>query len=582
MANITFSGVPAYGWGNGARPSNFSSFCKHVYGNWTSSNYAQTSAGSYVGSYWVTIHNLSNIERSGANAWGSAPNAWIGPLGYETYEGTVMTILYPKANRRFAYKVKITGTAVTAFNVQVYSTWFDSTTGAEVHDVGYPGVVDSGVFMAAFLPRSGPPGVTAIHEEVPGIGTCYGYALINFQDDGGSSACRISGRVLDINAFTAKLQELYPAFDFSEYEVEEVSDEAGPASVTGGYSGGSHDIWSSDSVGVPALPTLSGCDLGFVNMYMPAAGDLIDLGEEIFPDFDWQAPTGIDILDALINIAATIPNIVTMFTNSKLIDYVQDVHIVPVRPTTGSNEYVKLGFRTMTMNCAKITSDYVEKDLGKINIKEAEGQFLDYLPYTKAKLYLPFVGFVPVEPEYWQNGYLGVVYHFNVRDGSFMAYVTSSPARVDGMVDHVIGQYSGNACIHVPITGLNYSSMVSGIVGGAAATMVGAAAGNPSAAAMAALNTAAAAPQVQYSNSYNGSAAFMGSRVPYLMIERTVPHYPQKYAHDKGIPSRITTLLGNAKGFVQVKDVDTTLANFRATKEEKDEILKLLSEGIYI
>lgn len=582
MADITFHGVPAYGWGNGARPTDFTSFCRHVYSTWTSSNYAQESPGTYAGEYRLSIHNLSNIERSGQNPYGTAPNAAIGPGAYTDYAGTCFTLIYPKANRRFAINVTITENASHTFAIVVNSNWYNATTGAVVTDVNYPGWADSATYLNSFLTISGPPCVTAIHHNVPGIGVCYGIALISFQEDGGSSACRISGRVIDIDAFTAKLQELYPTLDFSEYEVNEVSDEAGPASVTGGYQGGSHDIWTSDSVGVPELPSLSGCDLGFVNMYMPQAGDLIDLGEEIFPDFDWQAPTGNDVVDAIINVAMTIPNIVTMFTNSKLIDYVQDVHIIPVRPVTGGNEYVKLGFRTMTANCAKITSDYVEKDLGKINIKETEGQFMDYLPYTKAKLYLPFVGFVPVEPEYWQNGWLGVVYHFNVRDGSFMAYVTSTPTRVDGMVDHVIGQYSGNACIHIPITGLNYSSMVSGIIGGAAATMVGAASSNPAAAAMAALNTAAAAPQVQYSNSYNGSAAFMGSRVPFLMIERTVSHYPEKYAHDKGIPSRITTNLGAAKGFVTVKDVDLNVPGFRASKEEKDEIRKLLSEGIYV
>lgn len=589
MADINFHGVAAYGWGSGAIPTNFTSFCRHVYRDWTSSNYPQFSAGLFAGQYNISIHDLSQIENHGNNAYGAAPNAWVGPDDYATYSGTILTLLYPKANRRFAYKINITGSKNDGFAISIATTWYNGTTGAVVSDVTYPGWSTTAGYTASgtIMGFTGPPGVAAIYEDVPGVGPggvakCFGFAIVNYQYDTGFVPCRISGHVLDIDTFTAKLQELYPNLDFSEYEVVEESDEAGPASVQSGYKGGTHDIWTSDSVGVPSLPTLSGCDLGFVNMYKPAAGDLINLGEEIFPDFDWQAPTGNDVVDAIINVAMTIPNIVTMFTNSKLIDYVQDVHIIPVAPTTGSNEYVKLGFRTMNMSCAKITSDYVEKDLGKINIKEAEGQFLDYLPYTKAKLYLPFVGFVPIEPEYWQNGWLGVVYHFNVRDGSFMAYVTSTPARVDGMVDHVIGSYSGNACIHVPITGLNYSSMVSGIIGGAAATMVGAASGNPSAAAMAALNTAAAAPQVQYSNSYNGSAAFMGSRVPYLMIERTVPHYPQKYAHDKGIPSRITTTLGNAKGFVTVKDVDTTMANFRASKEEKDEILKLLSEGIYV
>lgn len=583
MSDITWYAKPAWGFGDGKFPTNFSTYVRRLYSSYTSSNYTQSSAwgSSFEGLYILSVHNINSIKRSGSNARGTMPNSWIGPTDISEVIGftrTIMTLVYPKADRRVAFEMKIVQSG-TNYAVSIESKWYKISTGAQDSVVTYPGFATSAGWLASYLAKAGLPGVLVCQDTVADK-TYQGFAIVDVQDNSSNMEMLISGYILDVDAFTTELQGRYPAIDFSEYETIEESPEAGEASQTTNYGGGTHAIWQSDTVGVPDLPTLSGCDLGFVNMYMPMAGDLQDLGEEIFPSFDWQAPSGNDVVDALLNIAGLLPNVIDMYANKALIDYVQDVHLIPVAPVTGGNEYVKLGYRTMNTNCAKITSDYVEVDCKTVNIRECFGQFLDYQPFTRARLYLPFVGFVPIEPEYWQNGELGVIYHFNVRDGSFIVYVTSTPSRVDGMVECVIGQYSGNACIHIPLTGLNYSSMVSGIIGGAAASMVGAAAGNPAAAAMAALNTASAAPQVQYSNGYNGSAAFMGVRVPYLIIERTVEHFPELYAHDVGIPSRVTKKLGNVSGFTVVKDVD--LSGFQATEEEKAEIRKLLASGIYV
>ena len=209
------------------------------------------------------------------------------------------------------------------------------------------------------------------------------------------------------------------------------------------------------------MPGLSAIDIGFVHMYKPEPGDLVNRGSEIFPDFTFSPVTGIDMVDAFINACANIPNAIEMYANAKLIDYVQDCHIIPVAPPTTTSDNVKLGFRTMSAVCPVVTSEYVDVTCGQIDVAQCWSNFADYQPYTRAKLFLPFVGYVPIEPEYWQGGSLAVDYRFNVRDGSFMAFVRSFPDYRKGykLGGQVIGSYSGNACIHIPLTGLNYSSM---------------------------------------------------------------------------------------------------------------------------
>ena len=376
--------------------------------------------------------------------------------------------------------------------------------------------------------------------------------------------------------------------DYGELEKVEFSDEYGEESEIGGYDGGTFDD-SSDTIGVPAMPSIGVSSIGFVNVYNPSTGALAALGEDLFPDFTPitpYSPTGntvidaiTDVAEALANIASNIPNAIEMFNNSQLINYIIDCHIIPVTPSVGASQSIKIGYRTMNQTAPKVSSDYVDCDCGSINIGEYYRNFIDYGPYTQAKLFLPFVGFVPIEPELFQSGVLKVVYRFNVIDGSFMAFVLSTSSK-SKLTNTVIGQWGGNACVHVPITGINYSNMVSGIAAGAQAVVAEIGKGSLIGTADAALNTAAAAPALQSSNGYNATTSFLSVRTPYLMIERSVSHYPRDYGHEQGYPSEITTDWSKLSGYTESDAIH--LEGLGASEEELKEIASLLAAGVIL
>ena len=378
------------------------------------------------------------------------------------------------------------------------------------------------------------------------------------------------------------------AEDYGEVETEEISPEYGEASGPGGYDGGTFDD-SSDTIGIPTMPSIGVSSIGFVNVYNPSTGALAQLGEELFPDFtpiSPYSPTGntvidaiTDVAEALANIASNIPNVIAMYSNAQLINYIIDCHIIPVTPTVGSSQAIKIGYRTMSQAAPKVSSDYVDCDCGSINIGEYYRNFIDYGPYTQAKLFLPFVGFVPIEPELFQSGVLKVVYRFNVIDGSFMAFVLSTSSK-SKLSNSVIGQWGGNACVHVPITGINYSNMVSGIAAGASAVVAEIGKGSLIGTADAALNTAAAAPALQSSNGYNATTSFLSVRTPYLMIERSVSHYSKDYGHEQGYPSEITADWSTLSGYTESDAIH--LEGLGATEEEMKEIASLLAAGVIL
>ena len=324
---------------------------------------------------------------------------------------------------------------------------------------------------------------------------------------------------------------------------------------------------TSDEIDIPVKPPIGVSNAGFINVYNPGMGALQGLGDILFPN----VATATDVLDALLKICETL-------ANQNLINYVIDCHVIPVKPTVGASQSIKVGFNNTSIMVPVVTSDYIDISCGALNIHEYFGGFQDYT-LTKSKLYLPFIGFVDTLPEYWVAGTIKVDYRFNVIDGSFMAFVRSTSGRSQ-LANTVIAQYAGNACMHFPITGVNYAQMASGLIG--AATSMAGAKSNPTAAlgaAHSAANTVAQWGEVQQSNGYNSTAALLGVRVPYLLIERPVPSYSQNYKHDKGYPTNIATTLSNVSGYTEIEDID--LSGIPLTQAELEELRGLLKEGVY-
>lgn len=389
----------------------------------------------------------------------------------------------------------------------------------------------------------------------------------------------------------------FPFYNISEigdFTIYEKSEEYGNYSDIGGYGGGSFDD-SSDAFGLPSLPSLGVSEVGFINVYNPSKGQLQGFADELFPNFEMPTPstaTGIEaVAENLANTFEVLGDFAESYVNAGLINYVIDCHIVPVAPVTSGTSNIKVGFKTFNYTPAKVTSDYVQFDCGSLEIAEYYQNFLDY-EGTKAKLYLPFIGFVDIKPEWFQSGKLGVTYHFNIIDGSCIAFVIATSSK-SNLKETVVATFGGNCCVHMPITGVNYSSMISGVVGGAvgvasnASNMIktnradkGTVMSNIEGATGIASNLAdavGAKPSIEQSNVYNAGMSFMCYRRPYLLIERPVASFSKDYPKEQGLPLNVTKKLGSMKGFTTC--TAPVVDNFHCLEEEKEMIKQALIEG---
>ena len=393
------------------------------------------------------------------------------------------------------------------------------------------------------------------------------------------------GAIIDLSTFNRW------GVDGLTFDYVDGSPEAGPPSEEGGYNpdDGGFDN-SSDTIDLPDAPTIGVSNVGFVNVYKTGTQSLQNMGVELFPPLSYTPPvaiTGTDVTDAVVNgfnavvtFLANVPSFFEQMNAATYINYIIDCHVLPVSPSGGTVQNIKVGSKTLQATGTRLSNDYVTVDCGTISLKEYYHNFADYL--TSMRLYLPFLGFVPAKPEWFYRESLNVTYRFNVIDGSFMAFVRSTGALVNNNNSGktIVGQYGGNACVHLPITGVTYSNMVSGLVGAGAGAVASAASGNISALATSAIAAANAHGDIAQSNSYSSSVAFLGCRRPFVLIERPVSNFSKTYSKEDGIPSNISRKLSSVNGFSIIGNVH--LDDIKATDTEKQEIERLLHEGVIL
>lgn len=410
----------------------------------------------------------------------------------------------------------------------------------------------------------------------------YGFGFALYKNGGGTNIR--AGAVLwgdTTSAFNILMGGTVPG--------QKVSPEYGPESEPGGYgpgsggsagSGGPAPTFDGTSDPWTDTPTKPGVlSFGLLNVYKCDRGALNNLGAALFPEITWPPSTGFS--DLIEWLGMTIQAFSDSVWNKGLIDYIVSVHLIPVDVSAGALEDIKIGPRTMTGILARpINSDVIEIDCGTVHVDEYYTNYVDYM--TQCRVYIPYYGMVSIKPEYWQSADISLKYLWNVMDGSFIAKLYSTITRHQSPCTTMIGQYSGSACVHMPLSGANYANMFAQLAGGVGGAAAGIASGNVAMAATSAMNYAGAIGNVgnmEQSNAYNASSAFYGHARPFLIIERPVSHFSSGYVEEKGLPVLVTKKIGACSGLTICED---PILNFACPDDEAEAIKAALKEGVIV
>ena len=220
------------------------------------------------------------------------------------------------------------------------------------------------------------------------------------------------------------------------------------------------------------------------------------------------------------------------------------------------------------------SSQYVEVDCGTLNVNEYWGAYLDYDPYTKAEIYLPYIGTHPISTDDIMGKAVHVVYHVDILSGACCAYVKCG--------DTVLYSFVGQCSSSIPVTGDNWTNVINGAlsIAGSIGTMV---ATGGTTAPMAIGQIASTAvnnhkPSFEKSGSMGGTGGMLGIQTPYLILTRPRQALPKEQNNFTGYPCFITVELGELSGYTEVEQVH--IENVPATEQELNEIENLLKTGV--
>lgn len=333
-------------------------------------------------------------------------------------------------------------------------------------------------------------------------------------------------------------------------------------------------IGGGGSVGVPGFPGLTATDAGVIGLFAPSASQMRQLADYMWTDF---GGTATDVFEVLQEILEAFKRSI-----SNPLDYVVGLNIIPSQGlSVGSSHTIRFGFTSSGVSMPRLSNQYFEVDCGSISFPTLCGDtFLDYAPYSKFSIYLPYIGVKDVDANDFVGHTIGVKYHGDVVTGGVTAYVTK-----DGSVMY---QYSGCCALNVPLSADSWGETISGAVQIATSLVAGAAgggaAGVSSAAANGAANVAAnpsmLSPQVSHSGAVSGGAGCMGVQYPFVIREAVRFHSTAGFNKYAGYPSYYNKSLGDVSGFTTV--VAVHLENIPATNVEIEEIETLLKNGVIL
>lgn len=325
----------------------------------------------------------------------------------------------------------------------------------------------------------------------------------------------------------------------------------------------------------PIIPLPFSSTTGLISVYHPTQSELLAFASWLW--VTWQDAT----IEKIWN--NPFDGVITLFE-------------LYCTPTDVGRKNIRSGFLDSGVSSETI-SRYTEINCGSIGVPEYFGNYLDYSPYSKCHMFLPFIGIVELNVDDIVGHGVNVTYRIDEYNGSCIAMITCAKStEVNGIsVDYstIVYQFSGNCAVELPLAGGTQASIRAGMIEAAAwgiGSVIGGVMGGNSigsigqglayGAASAVHSVVSAKSSVQHSGSFGSSYGAMGGKKPYIIVTRPkeiqVPNYNKLY----GYQSHKMVRVGDCEGYLRCREVHVISPT--ASNDEKALIEQLLKSGVYI
>ena len=335
---------------------------------------------------------------------------------------------------------------------------------------------------------------------------------------------------------------------------------------------------SSDAVPVPSLPSIGATDTGFISLFVPSASQIRQVASYLWSNF------------------------FDLATFKKLfedpMDCILGLSVVPVSvPTSGSAQITVGNVELSGISLPLASQQYVEVDCGTVDFTNRFfGSYLDFEPYTRMSLFVPYSGVHTVSADDIIGKVVGLKYHIDILTGSLVAFLTCG--------NSVLYEFNGACASNIPVNSMNYASTIENAIriavnigttvatAGAAAPLTGENVAARTAAKEFGTGVAVAGstaegalslkPSIDRAGSLGGTTGLMGNQIPYFIITRPRMCKPKNQDVFQGYPSFIQTTLSDMEGTGFTAFENVILAGSYLTDTEKRELESILSAGVYL
>ena len=321
----------------------------------------------------------------------------------------------------------------------------------------------------------------------------------------------------------------------------------------------------AEDIGQPTQPTIDALDTGFTTMFRIESNELRALAT-----YMWSS-SFLDVISKWLEDPS---------------DVVVGIMMFPVLPTTGRNpQQIIVGGIQTPANGYLITDQYKDILIGKRVVPFAgdggKGNFLDFGPFTKCSVVLPYCGEHSLDMNDVAGKELELHYVVDFLTGSCVAYIL-----VNGSCHYA---FAGQMGTQIPISKASFNNMISAVISAGATiggVMSSIATGGLTAPLTAGVGGAMISnvmnmhPDVTYHSGGGGVTGWIGNQEPYIRIEEPIPKIGDDQKSFVGLPTYMTKRIGDCSGFTKV--IDAHLKNIPCTSAEQDQINSLLKNGIII
>lgn len=310
-------------------------------------------------------------------------------------------------------------------------------------------------------------------------------------------------------------------------------------------------------------------------------------------------------------------------------------------PDSGPAKIKFGGVKAETVEMNYVETQFVTIDMGSLFIEEYWGNALDYSPYTKIQIYLPYIGFQDLDADEVMGKTIHLIYNVDLLSGDGVANIEVTGSNVQGTeISAPLYIFNGNMSSTIPLTATQRGDQILAIAAAAVNTIAPGAGGSltaasnipaaqqankgsggaatppptqqpqPSGAATAsqaspaqqtqpntgsklaaikqglggvpipsAMSILSAKGGVVHSGNIQGNSGILASQYPYLVITRPVQALSVDHGKYLGYPANYLARLGELSGFTSV---DSVRLSTTATEDEYNEIVTLLKSGVIL